>query len=72
MLVLHHNELSPAVLFSDMVEKSKLPGVHRAGAEVANFAGDDEVMQSADGFLYGDLIVVAMDNQNVNVRCVQS
>jgi hypothetical protein len=66
-MVLHANELGPAVLLGRVLQEGELPGPHAAGAEVVHFAGADEVVQGEHGFFQGGVRVEAVDLQQVEV-----
>src|SRR5207249_1346278 len=49
--VLHADEAGPAVLLGNAEGASELPSVHRRGADVARFAGLDDIMQRCEALL---------------------
>ena len=72
VLVLHADELGPAVLLGDELEPGELGRPHAAGADVAHLAGLDEVVQRLHGLLERHGGVEAVDLQQVDVRSVQA
>ena len=66
-MVLHADELGPAVLLRCVLEQRELPGPHAGGADVVHFAGADEVVQCEHGFFEGRVRVEAVDLEKVEV-----
>ena len=67
VVVLHTDELCPAVLLSGVLEQRELPGPHAAGADVVHFTGADEVVEREHCFFDGRVRVEAVDLQQVEV-----
>lgn len=67
MLVLHGNEFGPAVLVGTGLHHGELVGPHAAGADVADFAAFDEVVERFHGFFDGGMSVEAVDLEKVHV-----
>jgi hypothetical protein len=61
VLILHGHEGRPAVAVGRVLHGGELPGPHRGGAEVADLAGLDEVVQGFHGLLDRGLRVEAVD-----------
>ena len=55
----------------DLVEERKLPGAHRARADVAHLASLDEVVEGLHGLLGRRVRVEAVDLVEVDVRGVE-
>jgi hypothetical protein len=72
VLVLHTDELGPAVLLGHLVEVRELPAPHRTCANVAHFTALNKVMQGFHRFLGGDLGVVSVDLEEIEVRGLQA
>ena len=72
VLVLHADELGPAVLLGDELEPGELGRPHAAGADVADLAGLDKVVQGLHGLLQRHVGVEAVDLQQVDVRSIQT
>lgn len=77
MLVLHGDEFGPAVLVGAGLHHGELVGPHAAGAEVADFAALNEVVERFHGFFDGGVGVEAVDLKEIHVvrfqaceRCV--
>ena len=67
VVVLHTNELRPAVLLGRVLQQRELPGPHAGGADVVHFPGTHEVVQGLHGFFQGRVRVEAVDLQEVEV-----
>ncbi len=67
VVVLHGDEAGPAVEVGDIECLGELPGVHGGGADVADFAGLDDVMEGFHGLFDGGFAVPAMDLVEVDV-----
>ena len=72
VLILHADELGPAVLLSHIVEVRELPAPHRACANVAHFTALNEVVQGFHRFLAGHVGVVSVDLEKIEVRGLQA
>lgn len=66
-MILHAHKLCPAVLLGAELHLGELVGVHGTGADVADFAGADEVVEGAHGFFDGRVGVEAVDLKEVHV-----
>lgn len=66
-MILHADELRPAVLLGRVLQQRELPGPHAGGADVVHFPGTHEVVQGLHGFLQGRVRVEAVDLQEVEV-----
>ena len=67
VVVLHRDEARPVVEVCDVEGLGELPGVHGGGADVADFAGFDDVVESFHGLFDGGFVVPAMDLVEVDV-----
>jgi hypothetical protein len=72
VLVLHADELGPAVLARHLVEMRELPAPHRACADVADFTALNEVVQGFHRFFGGHPGVVSVDLEKIEVRGLQA
>lgn len=63
MLILHTDEFGPPIFISYMIHTGKLPGSHRAGTDITNFACLNQIMQCFHRFLNRRLEVETMDLQ---------
>ena len=72
VLVLHGDEFRPAVLFGAELHEGKLVGPHTGGADVADFAGADEVVQCGHCFFDGGGGVEAVDLVEVYIGGVET
>jgi len=67
IVVLHADELSPAVLLGDKLKLGELGCIHGARTNVANFTALDEIVESPHGFFSGDGRVITVDLEEVDV-----
>jgi hypothetical protein len=67
VVVLHADELGPAVSFRSELHLGKLVGPHRAGSDVAHLARLDKVMECFHRLLDRDRGIKAVDLQQVDV-----
>jgi hypothetical protein len=67
VVVLHADELGPAVLVGGVLEQGELPGPHAAGTDVVHFASAHEVVQGEHCFFDWRVGVEAVDLQEVEV-----
>ena len=65
MEVLHRHELVPAVLLCDVLERLELPCRHGGGADIADFARLDNVIESFHDLLAGCVAVEAVDLEDL-------
>ena len=72
VVILHADELGPAVLLGAELHAGKLRGPHAACTNVAHLAGLDQVMQSLHGLFDRSVGVEAMDLQKIDVWRVQA
>lgn len=68
VVVLHGDELVPAVALGDVLELLELPRRHARGPDVADLAGLDDVVQRPHDLLPGHGAVESVDLQHVDVR----
>ena len=67
VVVLHGDELVPAVALGDVLEGLEFPGGHCAGADVADLAAVNDVVEGLHDFLAGGVAVQAVDLEDVDV-----
>jgi hypothetical protein len=72
ILVLHADELRPAMLVCNLIHSSKLPCAHRASTNVPNLACLNKVMQSFHGLFNWCGRVEAVDLEEVDVTRLKS
>ena len=68
-MILHADELDPAVFLGTALHHDELIGPHAGGADVADFSGFDEVVEGFHGFFDGGGGVEAVDLEQVDVGC---
>lgn len=71
-MILHAHEFRPAILFGAELHERELVRPHAGGANVADFAGEDEGVEGGHGFLDGHGGVEAVDLEEVDVRGVEA
>ena len=71
-MILHANELGPAMLLGRKLHLRKLCGPHAARADVADLSGLDKVMQSLHGLFHWDSSVEAVDLEEVQIGSVEA
>ena len=71
-MVLHADELGPAVLFGDVLHRLELEGPHAAGADVAHLTALHEVVQRLHGFRDGHGVVEAVDLEEIYIVGLQA
>jgi hypothetical protein len=67
VVILHGDELVPAVALGDVLEGLEFPGGHCAGTDVADLAAVDDVIEGLHDFLAGGVAVQTVDLENVDV-----
>lgn len=67
VVVLHADELVPAVAVGDVLQLLELPGGHAARAKIAHLAGLDDVVERAHDLLAGHGSIEAVDLKYVDV-----
>ena len=72
VLVLHADELGPAILLSDELHACKLGCPHAGGADVADFSGENQVVQRAHGLFDGHGVVESVDLEEVDILQIQT
>jgi hypothetical protein len=68
VVVLHRDELVPAVLLGNILQRLELPGSHRASTNVSDPALLNNIVQSLHDLLPGCASVQAMDLEYIDVR----
>ena len=71
-MALHAGELLPAIVAGDDLQVVELVGVHCAGAQSANLALANEVVQGLHGLFHGHVVVEAVDDVEVQVVGAQA
>ena len=71
-MVLHTNELGPAVLLGAELHHGELVGVHGASPNIVNFTRLDEVVESFHCFFNRHVFVKAVNLKKIKVWCVES
>lgn len=66
-MVLHRDELCPAMLLGGKLHRGELIGPHGAGPNVSHFPGLNEVMKCFHGLFNRYAAVVAMNLQKVKI-----
>ena len=69
---MHAHELGPAILARHLVEMCELPAPHRTCTDVAHFTALNEVVQGFHRFLCGDLGIISVDLEKIEVRGLQA
>lgn len=64
---LHGDELVPAVLISNMLQRGKLPSTHAAGANVPSLARFDYIVQRAHDLFLRHRLVKTVNLEHVHV-----
>ena len=65
--VLHADKAGPAVFLGDAEGAGKLPSVHRGGADIARFAGLNDIVQRFEHLLDRRVMVETMDLIEVDI-----
>ncbi len=71
-MVLHANELGPAILLGNGLHHGELVGPHGARANVADLAALDKVVESFHSLFDRRVFVEAVDLQQVDIARLQS
>ena len=72
VVVLHRHELRPSVLLGHKLHRGELVSPHAAGADVADLAARDQVVQGFHGLLDRHSRVEAVDLEQIDVGRVEA